>query len=58
MFQTNWKTHKEYGKDYTFDIFCDLLINDQHRLLDERKLSSKHQAHFLKGKEKINSKER
>jgi hypothetical protein len=57
-FHTNCKTCKEDGKDYTFDTLCGLLINDQHRLLDEGKLGGKHQAHLLKGKGKMNYKER
>jgi hypothetical protein len=55
---TNWQAHKEDGKGYIFDTFCGLLINDQHRLLNEGEFASKHQAHFLKGKGKINYKER
>ena len=27
-FHTNWLSHKEDGKDYSFDVFCDLLIRD------------------------------
>jgi hypothetical protein len=49
---------KEYGKDYTFDTFFGLLINDQHMLLDEGKLGGKHQDHLIKGKGKMNYKER
>jgi hypothetical protein len=30
-FHTNWKAHKEDGKDYTFEALCGLLITDQHR---------------------------
>jgi hypothetical protein len=51
-FHTNWKAHKEDGKDYTLNIFVALLITDQHRFLDEGKLGGKHQSHFLKGKGK------
>jgi hypothetical protein len=57
-FSTNWQAHKEDGKDYTFESFCGLLIIDQHRLLDEGNIGSKHKAHFLKGKGKVNHKER
>jgi hypothetical protein len=57
-FYKNWQVDKEDGKDYTFDAFCDLLINDQHGLLDEEKFGGKLQAHMLKGKGKINYKER
>jgi hypothetical protein len=32
---------QKYGKDYTFDILCGLLINDQHRLLNEGNLGGK-----------------
>ena len=48
-FCTNWRSCKEYGKDYSFDVFCDLLIRDQQKLLDKGNLGGKHQAHFLKG---------
>ena len=51
-FHTNWRSCKEDGKDYSFDVFCDLLIRDQQKLLDEGKLGGKQQAHFLKGKGK------
>jgi hypothetical protein len=37
-FHTNWKAHKEDGKDYTFESFCGLLITDQHRFLEEGSL--------------------
>jgi hypothetical protein len=57
-FHINWKKHEEYGNKYTFDTLCGLLINDQKRLLEERNLGSKHQAHLLKGKENINYKEK
>ena len=40
-FRTNWQSHKEDGKDYSFDVFCDLLIRDQKKLLDEGKLGGK-----------------
>lgn len=43
-FRTNWRSCKKDGKDYTFDVLCDLLIKDQQKLLDEGKLGSKHQA--------------
>ena len=51
-FLNNWRSWKDNGKDYTFGTFCDLLIKDQHKLLDEGKLGGKHQAHSLKGKVK------
>jgi hypothetical protein len=57
-FHTNWQTYKEYGKDYTFEAFNDLLINSQHILLDEGKLGRKHEAHLIKGKGKSNHKQR
>ena len=41
-FHANWMSHKEDFKDFTFDTLCDLLIKDQHKLLDERKLGNKH----------------
>ena len=28
-FRANWRSHKEDGKDYSLDVFCDLLIRDQ-----------------------------
>jgi hypothetical protein len=52
LFHKNWKSRKEDGKDYSFDIFCDLLIRDQQKLLDEGKLGDKHQDHLFKGKGK------
>jgi hypothetical protein len=57
-FHTNWKAHKEDGKDYTFEALCGLLITDQHRLLEEGKLGGKHQAHLLKGKGKMDPRDR
>jgi hypothetical protein len=57
-FHTNWKAHKEDGKDYSFEVFCELLITDQHRLLEEGNLGGKHQAHLLKGKGKMDSRNR
>jgi hypothetical protein len=56
--RTDWKTHKEYGKDYTFEAFYGLLITDKHRLLEEGKIDGKHQAHFLKGKRKMDPRDR
>ena len=47
---TNWRCSKEDGKDYSFDEFCDLLIRDKKKLLDEGKLGGKKQDHFIKGK--------
>ena len=37
-----WMSHKQHGKDFTFDTLCDLLIKDQQKLLKEGKLASKH----------------
>ena len=51
-FHTNWWSHKEDGKDYSFDVSCDLLIRDHPKLLDEGKLGGKQQAYLLKGKGK------
>ena len=34
LFHSNWRSCKEDGKDYYFDIFCGLLIRDQQKLLD------------------------
>ena len=28
-FHTNLRSRKEYNKDYSFNLFCDLLIKDQ-----------------------------
>ena len=50
-------SYKQDGKDFTFDIFCDLLIKDQHKFLEEGKLGTKHQAHFLKSNIKQTYKE-
>ena len=49
-FHTNWRYHKEGGKDYSFYAFCDLLIRDQNKLFDEGNIDGKQQDHFLKGK--------
>lgn len=57
-FHINWRSHKEDGKDYTVDVFCDLLIKDQQKLFDEGNLGGMHQDHFLKSKGKKNYKER
>jgi hypothetical protein len=57
-FWTIWKEHQDDGKDFTFDTFCGLLIIDQNNLLDGAKFGRKHQAHFIKGKGKMNYKER
>jgi hypothetical protein len=37
-FCTNWKAHKEDGKDYTFEYFCGLLITNQHNCLKKESL--------------------
>ena len=50
-------SHKQDGKDFTFDTFCDLLMKDQHKFLEEGKLGGKNQAHLLKRKVKPNPKE-
>ena len=49
---------KEDGKDYTFDVLCELLIKDQQKLFDEGKLGGKNQPHLLKSKGKKKYKER
>ena len=49
-FCINWRSCKKDGKDYSFDVFCDLLIRDQQKLLDQGKIGAEHQAHLLKGK--------
>jgi hypothetical protein len=51
-FHTNWCSHKEDGKDYSFDVFSDLYIRDQQKFLDEGNIGAKQQDHFLKGKGK------
>ena len=52
LFHTNWWPRKEDGKGYSFDIFYDLLIRDQQKLLDQWNLGVKQQALLLKGKGK------
>ena len=37
----NWTSRKKYGKDYSFDTFCGLLIRENERLFDEGKLEVK-----------------
>ena len=49
-FHTNQRSRKEDNKDYSFDVFCDLFIRDQHKLLNEGKLGGKQQDHLIKGK--------
>ena len=44
-FYANWRSWKEDGKDYTFDVYCDLLIKDQQKILYEGKHGGKNQAH-------------
>ena len=58
IFRTNWQACKEDGKDYTFEYFYGILIIDQHRLFGEGKLGGKHQDHLLKGKDKMDPKDR
>jgi hypothetical protein len=41
-FHTNWRSCKEDGKDYTFNVSCDLLIKDRQKLIGEGKLGGKH----------------
>ena len=36
------RSQKEDGRDYSFEVFCDLLIRDQKKLLDEGKVGGKH----------------
>jgi hypothetical protein len=57
-FYTNWKERKEYGKNYTFEYLCGLLITDKHRILEEGKPSGKHQTHLIKGKSNMAMKDR
>lgn len=57
-FCTNWRSRNDDGKDYTFDVFCDLLIKDQQKLFDEWNFGDKHKAHLLKRKGKKNYEER
>jgi hypothetical protein len=39
---TKWYTCKKDGKDFSFEVFCELLITDHHRFLEEGKLGGKH----------------
>ena len=57
-FHTNWRSCKEDGKDYSFDVFCDLLIRDKQKLLDEGNLGDKYRAHLFKGNGKQNYKDK
>ena len=57
-FHTNWKERKEDGNDYTFEYFYGILIIDHHRLFGEGNLGGKHQDHLLKGKDKMDPKDR
>jgi hypothetical protein len=57
-FRTNRQAHKEYGKDYTFEDFCGLLVIVQHRFLEELNLGGKHEAHLFKGKGKMDPRDR
>ena len=57
-FCSNWMSHKQDGKTFTFDIFSYLFIKAQQKLLEEGNIGTKHQAHLLKGKVKQNYKER
>ena len=52
VFCNNWQSHKEDGKDYSIDVFCDLLIRDQQKFLVEGNIGGKQQAHFRNGKGK------
>ena len=40
-------SHKKDGKNFTFDTFCELLIKDRQKLLEEGKLGGKNQNHFM-----------
>ena len=48
---------KKDGKDFTFDTLCDLLIQDQHKFLEEGNIGGKNQDHLLNIKVKTNLKE-
>jgi hypothetical protein len=37
------------------NVFCEILITDQHRFLEEGNIGGKNQAHLLKVKGKMNS---
>ena len=52
LFHTNWWSRKEDDKDYSFNVFCNFFIRDQHKFLNEGKLGGKQQTHLLKGKDK------
>jgi len=57
-FHTNWKAHKENGKDYTFKAFCGLFITNQHKILEEGRIGDKNQSHLLKVKGKLDPMDR
>jgi hypothetical protein len=62
--EQGWKTH-QVGPDelentsrcvrvkFFHQIFCGVLIVDQHSLLEEENIGGKHQSHFLKGKKNM-----
>jgi hypothetical protein len=56
--RTKYQACKEYGKDYTFEYFYGILIIDQHRQLEECNLGGKKQAQLLKGKSKMDPRDR
>ena len=41
-FHATWMPCKHDDKLFTFDVFCDLLIKDQQKLLEEGKLGNKY----------------
>ena len=41
-FHASWISYKQDNKDFSFDVFCDLLIKDQQKLLEEGKLGNKY----------------
>ena len=51
-------SHKQVGNEFIFDTFCDLLIKEQLKLVEEGKLGGKNQAHLLKSEVKTTFKER
>jgi hypothetical protein len=57
-FCLNLKEQKEYCKDYTFEALCGLLITTQHRFIEEGNISGKHQTQLLKGKGKMDPRDR
>ena len=56
-FHATQMSHKQDGRDFTFDTFYYLLIKYQQDFLEEGNSGRKNQAHLLKRKVKLNLKE-